>query len=55
MSEYICKEDVKKLLEETQKELTKGTDECSIAHGFIVSVIGIITCKIMQMREKKDD
>ena len=52
--EYIRKEDIKKLLEEIQKELTKGTDEHSITHGLIVSVIGIITCKIMQMGEKKD-
>ena len=53
-ADVVGKADIMALLEETEKELTKGTDEMSIARCFIVSIMGIVKCKIMQMGEKKD-
>jgi len=50
----VGKADIMALLEETEKELVKGTDEKSIARCFIVSIMGIVKCKIMQMGEKID-
>ena len=50
----VGKADIMALLEETEKELAKGTDEMSIARCFIVSIMGIVKCKIMQMGENKD-
>ena len=52
--EYVKKEDVTKMLDELQDELTSGTDKRSVANGFIVSIIGIVKCKIMQMGENTD-
>ena len=53
-ADVVGKADIMALLEETEKELAKGTDEMSIARCFIVSIMGIVKCKIMQMGEKKD-
>ena len=53
-ADVVDKADIMALLEETEKELVKDTDKYSIAYNFIVSVIGIIKCNIMQMGEKKD-
>jgi len=53
-ADVVDKADIMALLEETEKELAKGTDEMSIARCFIVSIMGIVKCKIMQMGEKKD-
>lgn len=53
-ADVVSKADIAALLEETEKELVKDTDKYSIAYNFIVSVIGIIKCKIMQMGEKDD-
>lgn len=53
-ADVVSKADLKALLEETEKELVKGTDEMSIARCFIVSIMGIVKCKIMQMGEKKE-
>jgi hypothetical protein len=52
--DVISKADMITMLEETEKELVKGTDEKSIARCFIVSIMGIVKCKIMQMGEKID-
>ena len=48
-ADVVSKADLNTLLEEMEKELVKGTEEHSIAYNFIVSVIGIIKCNIMQM------
>ena len=53
-ADVVSKVDITALLEETEKELAKGTDEMSIARCFIVSIMVIVKCKIMQMGEKKD-
>lgn len=54
-ADVVSKADIAALLEETEKELVKDTDKYSIAYNFIVSVIGIIKCKIMQMGEMKHE
>jgi hypothetical protein len=51
-SDYIRKEDVTKMLDELRDELTSGTDKHSVANNFIVSIIGIVKCNIMEMGEK---
>lgn len=53
-ADVVSKADLKTLLEQTEKELVKDTDKYSIAYNFIVSVMGIIKCKTMQMGEKDD-
>ena len=53
-ADVVSKADLKTLLEQTEKELVKDTDKYSIAYNFIVSVMGIIKCNIMQMGEKDD-
>lgn len=50
--EYVKKEDVTKMLDELRDELTSGTDKHSVANGFIISIIGIVKCNIMEMGEK---
>ena len=55
MNDYIRKEDVLKLLEETKRELTKDVDRKSAPYLFVSSVIGILKCKINMMGEKTDD
>lgn len=53
-ADVVSKAGVTALLEETEKELVKGTDEMSVARCFIVSIMGIVKCKIMQMGEGKE-
>ena len=53
-ADVVSKADITALLEETEKELVKGTDDMSIARCFIVSIMGIVKCKIMQMGERKE-
>ena len=53
-ADVVDKADIMALLEETEKELAKGTDEMSIARCFIVSIMGIVKCKIMQIGEKDE-
>lgn len=54
-NDYIRREDVTKMLDELRDELTSGTDKRSVANGFVISIIGIIKCKIMQMGEKREE
>lgn len=52
-ADVVSKNDIAVLLNETVKELTSRRKK-SIVDSFIVSVIGTVKCKIMQMGEKKD-
>lgn len=51
--DVVSKADLKTLLEQTEKDLVKDTDKNSVAYNFIVSVIEIIKCKIMQMNGER--
>ena len=51
--DVVSKADLMTLLEQTEKDLVKDTDKHSVAYNFIVSVIGIIKCKIMQMNDER--
>ena len=52
-ADVVSKNEIAVLLDETVKELTSKRKN-TIADSFIVSVIGIVKCKIRQMGEKTD-
>ena len=52
-TDVVSKNEIAVLLDEIVKELTSRRKN-TIADSFIVSVIGIVKCKIVQMGEKTD-